>query len=72
MTEEPLWCPDCGGRDYTPVPGGSIGLSHREVTCDACGKRYYFAENLGAHLARGEQERRDQERDSCEGADASP
>ena len=38
----------------------------RVVSC------YDFAENLGAHFARSEQERREQERDSTEGTGASP
>jgi hypothetical protein len=58
-TSPPLLCPSCGGREYTPVPGGSIGFSHVEVTCDACGTRYRFATNIGTQIARTEQERRE-------------
>jgi hypothetical protein len=60
MSEQPsppLWCPSCGGHQYTRVVGGSIGFSHVEVTCDACGTRYHFATNLGAEFVRKEQER---------------
>jgi hypothetical protein len=57
-TSEPLWCPNCGGHENTPVPGGLVGFSQLEVTCDDCGERYIFAINFGAWLARKEQERR--------------
>jgi hypothetical protein len=59
LNSPPLWCPSCGGREYTPVPGGSIGFSHVEVTCDACGTRYRFATNIGTEIGRTEQERRE-------------
>ena len=57
----PLWCPNCGGRAWTRGPCGRISFSEVEVTCDACGTRYLFAENIGAHIARAAQERLEQE-----------
>jgi hypothetical protein len=49
-----LSCPSCGGRETTLVPGGSIGWSEMEVTCDDCGEQYMFAINFFAWLARAE------------------
>jgi len=51
-----LWCPKCGGHDYTRPPGGGIGFSQMEVVCDGCGYRYWFSTNLGAEFARDEWE----------------
>jgi RNase P subunit RPR2 len=67
-SSSPLWYSNCGGREWTRVPGGRISFSDVEVTCDACGTRYRFAENLGAHFARAEQERLEQ--DSSTSADS--
>jgi hypothetical protein len=58
---QPLWCPTCGGREWTPVPGGTSGFSQIEVTCDLCEERYLFALNFFMQLARAEQERRERE-----------
>jgi hypothetical protein len=52
--EKSLWCPNCGGRDYTRDPEGTVGLSLMDVICDACGERYVLAVNLGAWIARSE------------------
>ncbi len=57
-----LWCPKCGGHNYTRPPGGKIGFSQVEVVCDDCGHRYGFAVNLGAQLARDEAELQAQQR----------
>jgi transcription elongation factor Elf1 len=54
--ERELWCPKCGGHNYTQPPGGKVGLSTIEVVCDDCGHRYEFAVNLGAQFARDEWE----------------
>jgi RNase P subunit RPR2 len=61
MGEELLWCPNCGGHEYTSVAGGSVGLSHVEVSCDSCGTKYRFATNVGANLARAEHEQRERD-----------
>jgi hypothetical protein len=57
-TSGPLWCPNCGGRENTPVADGLFGFSQIEVTCDDCGEQYVLAINVSAWLARAEQDRR--------------
>jgi transcription elongation factor Elf1 len=52
--ERRLWCPKCGGHNYTPVPGGKVGFSIRQVVCDDCGHRYDLHTHLGAEIARVE------------------
>jgi hypothetical protein len=55
-----LWCPDCDGEDYTQVPDGKGGFSAIEVVCKNCARRYMYAINVGAQLARHEEKLRRQ------------
>jgi hypothetical protein len=71
MREMPLWCPDCESEDYTQVPDGKHGFSYIEVVCNECGRRYLFAINVGAQLARHEEKLRRQSL-SAEGDNANP